>query len=158
MSRVMEDAAATKQAGRAVGSPQWTAPEVLRGEAYNALADTYSFGMVLYEVRQSAQPLSRAHRAFAEMQNRKHNSQVMSQSLPYKEHEQNEVFCGVMTGVLRRPTLSEEQGALWPRALPILMARCLGEAARERPSFEQILDGLEPLLPAHCGSKPGAGI
>ena len=54
MSRVMEDAAATKQAGRAVGSPQWTAPEVLRGEAYNALADTYSFGMVLYEVRQSA--------------------------------------------------------------------------------------------------------
>ena len=38
------------------------------------------------------------------------------------------------------------------------MARCLREAARERPSFEQILDGLEPLLPAHCGSKPGAGI
>ena len=32
------------------GSPAWSAPEVLRGEAYNEKADVFSYGIVLWEV------------------------------------------------------------------------------------------------------------
>ena len=32
-----------------MGSPQWTAPEVLRGAAYGALVDAYAYGVLLYE-------------------------------------------------------------------------------------------------------------
>ena len=44
-----------KQEGSAVltqrmGSPMWTAPEVLKGEARDETADTYSFGMLLFEL------------------------------------------------------------------------------------------------------------
>ena len=74
--------------------------------------------------------------------NRNPQPQVMSRSLPYKEHDQAEVSCGVMTGLLARPKLTKADGALWPTTLPILMARCLKEGACERPSFEQILDEL----------------
>ena len=38
----MEDAAAI-QPGGTMGSPQWTAPEVLKGAAYGAPADAYSY-------------------------------------------------------------------------------------------------------------------
>jgi sterile alpha motif and leucine zipper-containing kinase AZK len=31
-------------------SPAWMAPEVLRGDDYNASADVYSFGVVLWEL------------------------------------------------------------------------------------------------------------
>ena len=30
-----------------VGTPEWTAPEVLKGEAFNEQADVYSFGVIL---------------------------------------------------------------------------------------------------------------
>ena len=30
--------------------PQWTAPEILRGQPHDESADTYSFGVLLYEI------------------------------------------------------------------------------------------------------------
>ena len=33
-----------------VGSPLWTAPEVFLGKRYNELVDTYSLGVVLFEI------------------------------------------------------------------------------------------------------------
>ncbi|ESP02443.1 hypothetical protein LOTGIDRAFT_138405 [Lottia gigantea] len=33
-----------------VGSPYWMAPEVLRGEFYNEMADVFSFGIILCEI------------------------------------------------------------------------------------------------------------
>ena len=33
-----------------MGSPMWTAPEILKGEAATETADSYSFAMLLYEI------------------------------------------------------------------------------------------------------------
>ena len=33
-----------------VGSPLWTAPEILNGKRYSENVDTYSFGVVMFEV------------------------------------------------------------------------------------------------------------
>ena len=39
-----------------VGSPLWTAPEILLGKRYNELVDTYSLGIVLFEIATRALP------------------------------------------------------------------------------------------------------
>ena len=36
--------------GASLGSPQWTAPELLRGKAADECADIYSYGLLVYEV------------------------------------------------------------------------------------------------------------
>jgi serine/threonine protein kinase len=43
-------------------SPAWMAPEVLRGDAYNASADVYSFGVVLWELATLQIPWEGFHR------------------------------------------------------------------------------------------------
>ena len=37
--------------GASLGSPQWTAPELLRGKAADECADIYSYGLLVYEVK-----------------------------------------------------------------------------------------------------------
>ena len=41
-----------------VGTPQWTAPEVLKGEPFNEYADVFSFGVVLWEIGTRATPFA----------------------------------------------------------------------------------------------------
>eukprot|EP01052_Picozoa_sp_SAG31_P050295 SAG31_NODE_11413_length_1033_cov_1.255889_1_plen_143_part_10 len=41
-----------------VGTPQWMAPEVLRGEPYSLKADVYSFGVIMWEALHRATPYS----------------------------------------------------------------------------------------------------
>ena len=65
-SHVIEVAAAAKQEGEddeksersGMGSPQWTAPEILRGGRYDERADSYSYGMLVYEVMARRVPYS----------------------------------------------------------------------------------------------------
>ncbi|KAF0686901.1 Aste57867_21333 [Aphanomyces stellatus] len=52
------DAAATMTAG--VGTPRWTAPEVLSGNQYTVAADIYSFGIVLAELDTHTLPFANA--------------------------------------------------------------------------------------------------
>lgn len=40
------------------GTPAWTAPEVLRSEAYSKSADVFSFGIVLWEIATRQEPHS----------------------------------------------------------------------------------------------------
>jgi serine/threonine protein kinase len=40
----------------AVGTPQWMAPEVLRGETYTTSADIWSFGVVVWEIKHRSRP------------------------------------------------------------------------------------------------------
>jgi serine/threonine protein kinase len=44
-----------------VGTPQWMAPEVLRGEEYTFSADVHSFGVILWEMLARCQPFSEYH-------------------------------------------------------------------------------------------------
>ena len=39
-----------------MGSPQWTAPEILRGQPHDETADTYSFGVLMYEIMEARLP------------------------------------------------------------------------------------------------------
>ena len=54
-----------------MGSPQWSAPEILRGQPHDESADTYSFGVLLFE--------------------------IMSRSLPYAGVDTFQVVMGVTT-------------------------------------------------------------
>ncbi|KAL0045398.1 hypothetical protein WJX82_005613 [Trebouxia sp. C0006] len=40
------------------GTPEWTAPEVLRSQAYNEKSDVYSFGVILWELCTGQEPWS----------------------------------------------------------------------------------------------------
>jgi hypothetical protein len=123
LSRVKEDAALnqTDAERSGVGSPQWTAPEILRGGAYDEHADSYSFGILLYE--------------------------VLARALPYQCEPSHLIIVGVITGMLERPRLTSEQAARWPAPLLGLMGGCMAEEPSNRPDIESVLDVLEDLAP-----------
>ena len=97
------------------GSPSWTAPEVLKGEARDEKADTYSYGMLLFE--------------------------LMTRELPFNNVSPAQVVMGVITNLLPRPTLPNAKE--WPEALRELMERCWQHAPGDRPAFGAILDTIE---------------
>ena len=105
-----------------MGSPLWTAPEVLKGEARDEKADTYSFGMLLYE--------------------------LLTRALPHGDVPAARVVMGVITNMLPRPTLPDDAAADAPPALVALMRACWQFDASERPSFSGILDELERIAAA----------
>ena len=47
-----------------VGTPEWTAPEVLKGDPFNEFADVYSYGVIVWELLSRQKPwkgLSQVH-------------------------------------------------------------------------------------------------
>ncbi len=105
-----------------IGSPQWTAPEALRGQRPGAAADTYSFGMLLYE--------------------------VFARALPYAGVDANYVHIGLLTRMLPRPTITEDVRRRSPPAAIALLERCWHEEPSARPPFSQIVDELERVAAA----------
>uniref|UniRef100_A0A7S2JAU0 Protein kinase domain-containing protein n=1 Tax=Haptolina brevifila TaxID=156173 RepID=A0A7S2JAU0_9EUKA len=99
-----------------MGSPMWTAPEVLKGAARDEKADTYSFGMLLYE--------------------------LLTRHLPYVGFAATQVVMGVITNLLPRPELGPD-ASHYPKALVELMKQCWAFEASERPAFSAILDAIE---------------
>lgn len=99
-----------------MGSPMWTSPEVLKGDARNEKADTYSYGMLLFE--------------------------LLTRELPYGGYAAAQVVMGVITNLLPRPELPA--GALhYPQGLQELMKECWQFKPDERPDFAVVLDKLE---------------
>jgi len=135
LSHVKEDAASIQEGERSgVGSPQWTAPEILRGGLYDEKADSYSFGVLLYE--------------------------VLARQLPYQNEESHMIIVGVITKMLERPGLRPDQAAKWPAQLPKLMTECMSEDPNGRPDMESLLDVLEDVAPkdarnTRMGTPPG---
>jgi serine/threonine protein kinase len=98
------------------GSPMWTSPEVLKGAARDEKADTYSYGMLLFE--------------------------LLTRALPYGGVAASQVVMGVITNLLPRPELPAD-AAHYPDGLGRLMRECWAFDAAERPKFDAVLDALE---------------
>jgi serine/threonine protein kinase len=64
LARVLADDEKLFQMTAKVGSPRYMAPEVLNGEAYNLMADVYSFGILVYQILTLEVPLKATQRDF----------------------------------------------------------------------------------------------
>jgi hypothetical protein len=95
-----------------------SAPEILRGQPHDESADTYSFGVLLYE--------------------------IMSRELPYRGVDTFQVVMGVITGMLQRPSLPGD--CAYPQQLKELMRASWSEEPPGRPRFNQILDIVDEVL------------
>jgi sterile alpha motif and leucine zipper-containing kinase AZK len=102
--------------GGNVGTPEWTAPEVLKDEEYNEKADVYSFGVVLWE--------------------------ICTRKRPFKGLTQMQVVVAVGFNGERLPRV--ESADVDPR-LSDLMQQCMADTWHERPSFADIVQRLEPV-------------
>ena len=118
------------------GTPEWMAPEMLRAEDYDEKADSYSYGVVLWELLAAQTPW-----------NELHPMQVVA-IVGYSD---------------RRLTLPPEARDfagenLVTRALADLFWECASKSPRARPGFDEILERLERapgmLL---SGPEPAAG-
>ena len=96
-----------------MGSPQWSAPEILRGQPHDESADTYSFGVLLFE--------------------------IMSRSLPYAGVDTFQVVMGVITKMMARPELPAD--CAFAQQLQELMRSCWCEEPADRPRFNQASGG-----------------
>lgn len=95
-----------------VGTPEWTAPEVLKSEPFNESADVYSFGVVLWE--------------------------MATRSKPFAGIPGHVVVAKVISGQkLKRPTEEQTGGAL-PDGYTELMYACMSAQWQDRPEFDGI--------------------
>lgn len=96
-----------------VGTPYWTAPEVLQSREYGAKADIYSLGVVLTELDTNALPYADTKLTLAQ------------------------ILQGVMSGELQ-PTLSPD----CPPEIAALARSCLQRDPRARPTAQEVLERL----------------
>eukprot|EP01094_Clydonella_sp_ATCC50884_P029028 TRINITY_DN892_c0_g1_i1.p1 TRINITY_DN892_c0_g1~~TRINITY_DN892_c0_g1_i1.p1 ORF type:complete len:569 (-),score=165.69 TRINITY_DN892_c0_g1_i1:308-2014(-) len=97
------------------GSPAWSAPEVLRGEAYGESADVFSFGIVMWE--------------------------IAMQQPPYLGMEPNQIIGQV---AFQQPGLRPPIPQDCPDAQFVeLMQRCWGDNPHTRPLFPEIVEILK---------------
>ena len=114
------------------GEPDWTgetgtylymAPEVVRHESYDASCDVWSFGVMLGELIAGAPPY-RSQRREAAM-------------------TASQIAVGVADGAV-----AFEIAADAPPGLAAIVRKCVERDARDRPSFAEICDALDAMLPA----------
>lgn len=118
-ARIMENEASRMNMST-VGTPVWTAPEVLKGEKYGIECDIYSFGIVMWE--------------------------VFSSKIPYldKKLNVNQIILQVCTNELR-PTLSELPNDM-PKDAISLMKQCWNDNPRNRPNVGEIIEIISKLM------------
>ena len=112
--------------------PDWTgetgtylymAPEVVRHESYDASCDVWSYGVMLDELIAGAPPYRSQRRDSA-----------MSAS---------QIAVGIADGVVAFETTPDA-----PPGLAAIVRKCVERDARNRPSFVEICDALDAMLPA----------
>mmetsp|Transcript_16959 Transcript_16959/g.29585 ORF Transcript_16959/g.29585 Transcript_16959/m.29585 type:complete len:144 (+) Transcript_16959:59-490(+) len=122
----------SERESKVAGSPFWSAPEVLRGEAIFEKADTFSYGMLCFE--------------------------LMSRQLPYPSVSAPEVSIGVATNMLPRPQLPDTPATGYPAELVNLMEKCWLYEPAERPAFNEILDHLERIAEVNDVGRLNLGV
>ncbi|KAE9332247.1 hypothetical protein PF008_g15046 [Phytophthora fragariae] len=103
-----------------VGTPYWTAPEILEGERYTEQSDIYSFGVLLSELDTGKIPY---HDALTE---------DGTKMKPFK------VLHEVMSGSLR-PSFSDE----CPPRIHRISSACLSPDPQSRPTAQELVQELE---------------
>eukprot|EP00914_Ancora_sagittata_P016472 GHVO01032751.1.p1 GENE.GHVO01032751.1~~GHVO01032751.1.p1 ORF type:complete len:1264 (+),score=150.37 GHVO01032751.1:26-3793(+) len=103
----------------AVGTPHWSAPEVLRGLGHTEKSDVYAFGMIIYE--------------------------LLYRQLPYANLSVGQIYTVVGWG-LGTPALPRGRHLYeWPKCLEVIMRLCLHPKPSARPTFEAIARALDHL-------------
>lgn len=97
------------------GTIAWTAPEILRHEAYNEKSDVYSYAIVLWEILSEGE-------------------------IPFDDEFQSPMEAGiaVATGQIR-PRMPKDSDSNWVS----LIERCWKEDPAARPSFTEIMDQIK---------------
>ncbi|KAH7489010.1 putative serine/threonine-protein kinase drkA [Phytophthora ramorum] len=103
-----------------VGTPYWTAPEILEGKRYTEQADIYSFGVVLTELDTCKIPYSNAA------------TEGGGKPKPFQ------ILQDVMAGKLR-PSFSED----CPPRIKRVGLRCLAVDPAGRPTAHELIQELE---------------
>ena len=130
----MQDLNSTMTANK-IGTPQWSPPEVLRGDPYSRQADVYAMGIILHEL------YSGIH--------------------PYPTTQANHVAYRVAFGLLTvhfgdgGTSPDSDEGA--PPVFVALARACLAPELEERPLFPEVLDRImvrDPPWLLCCVSRP----
>ena len=119
LARVIETDA-TRTSMSHVGTPSWTAPEIIREEKYGLPVDVYAFGIVMWE--------------------------VFASKIPYSDKKLNpmQIILQVSTKKLR-PTLSELPSDT-PQDVISLMTRCWDEEPNKRPKIDEVIEMISKLI------------
>ena len=112
-----------------IGSPLWAAPEVLGGRRYCEHVDTYSLGVVMFEIAVRAYPYAKRLREFKSQGGKGMDMQLMR---------------GIADGK-RRIQLEGEGDDVSP-AFKKLFRRCVAFEPEERPSMQEVAQKLEEIL------------
>ena len=112
-----------------VGTPEWTAPEVLKGEEFNEKADVYSFGVIMWEIASRLKPWSGLMQV-----------QVVV-AVGLKGDRLPPVTARAVTG---EPEWSDYSS---------LMLDAMSREAEQRPSMQEVRQRLEPLKASAEGAE-----
>eukprot|EP00644_Phytophthora_capsici_P009412 jgi/Phyca11/543953/estExt2_Genewise1Plus.C_PHYCAscaffold_130363 len=99
-----------------VGTPYWTAPEIMEGKRYTEQADIFSFGVVLSELDTGKLP---------------YHDALTSDG---KKQKPFQILSDVMAGTLR-PSFSEN----CPRRIRRLAVACYQQDPARRPTAAQVI-------------------
>ena len=112
-----------------VGTPAWMAPEVLCGEPYSHKADVYSFGVILWEILHRTRPFK----------------DLNAWAIAYQ--------VGMQGRRLPIPYENPSKQGEVPAIVAYMMAECW-HPEKNRPTFETILEMLQPMQEAVADEKP----
>ncbi|CAD8174233.1 unnamed protein product [Paramecium octaurelia] len=99
--------------GARIGTPNWMAPEIMRGEPYQEKSDIYSFGMILWE--------------------------IITQQIPYEGLSQTQIIGSVGYGQDQVIIPSNSN----PPILLQIAKKCLKKNPSERPTFADIVNEIQ---------------
>ena len=103
-----------------VGTPEWTAPEVLKDEEFNEKADVYSYGVVLWE--------------------------LISRLKPFAGLSAMQIVVAVGFNGERLPPPTGSAAVGVPAELLTLLTQCTANVAEKRPRLAEVIPQLERLL------------